>query len=59
MTSWAEVSLLLRKPIVSEQDMLYTVAAAEAGLMYIDQVYNNNNLWHFNRIFLTIMFIIR
>ena len=36
--SWAEVSLLLRKPIVSEQDMLYTVAASEAGLMYIDQV---------------------
>ena len=38
MFSWAEVSLLLRKPIVSEQDMLYTVAASEAGLMYIDQV---------------------
>ena len=36
--SWAEVSLLLRKPIASEQDMLYTVAASEAGLMYIDQM---------------------
>ena len=32
------MSLLLRKPIVSEADMLYTVAASEAGLMYIDQV---------------------
>lgn len=36
--SWAEVSLLLRQPIQSEEEMLYTVAAAEAGLMYADQV---------------------
>jgi hypothetical protein len=35
---WAEVSLLLRKPILQEEDMLYTVAAAEAGLIYTDEV---------------------
>ncbi|KAJ1444019.1 hypothetical protein B484DRAFT_414253 [Ochromonadaceae sp. CCMP2298] len=35
---WAEVGLLLRKPILEEEDMLYTVAAAEAGLMYTDQM---------------------
>jgi hypothetical protein len=32
------VSLLLRKPILQEEDMLYTVAAAEAGLIYTDEV---------------------
>jgi len=32
------VELLLRKPILSEEDMLYTVASAEAGLMYIAEV---------------------
>ena len=35
---WAEISLLLRKPILQEEDMLYTVAAAEAGLMYTEEV---------------------
>lgn len=35
---WAEVSLLLRKPILQEEDMLYTVAAAEAGLIYTEEV---------------------
>jgi hypothetical protein len=28
----------LRKPILQEEDMLYTVAAAEAGLIYTDEV---------------------
>lgn len=37
--SWAEVSLLLRKPIKTEEDMLFTVAAAEAGIIFTDQVY--------------------
>jgi len=35
---WAEVGLLLRKPIENEGDMHYTIAAAEAGLIYTDQV---------------------
>ena len=29
---------MLRKPILQEEDMLYTVAAAEAGLMYTEEV---------------------
>ncbi len=32
------MSLLLRKPILQEEDMLYTVAAAEAGLIYTEEV---------------------
>jgi hypothetical protein len=35
---WAEVSLLLRKPIKNEEDMQYCVAAAEAGIIFTDQV---------------------
>jgi hypothetical protein len=37
-SSWAEVSLLLRKPIKAESDMQYTVAAAEAGIIFIEQM---------------------
>lgn len=36
--SWAEVSFILRKPIKTEEDMMYTVAAAEAGIIFTDQV---------------------
>lgn len=36
--SWAEVSLLLKKPIKSEEDLLYAVASAEAGIIFTDQV---------------------
>lgn len=43
---WAEVSLLLRKPILQEEDMLYTVAAAEAGLIYTDEVRANHAALH-------------
>jgi hypothetical protein len=35
---WGEVNLLLRKKICSEADIQYTVAAAEAGLMFTDQL---------------------
>lgn len=35
---WSEVEFLLRQPIVTEDDMRYTSAAAEAGLMFIDEV---------------------
>ena len=37
-TRWQEVMFLLKKPIQSEGDMIYTIAAAEAGLMFIDEV---------------------
>lgn len=40
--SWAEVSFILRKPIKSEEDMMYTVAAAEAGIIFTDQVRATN-----------------
>ena len=33
---WGEIFFVLKKPILKEQDLLYTVAAAEAGLIYID-----------------------
>lgn len=36
--SWTEVRLLLRKAIQTEEDMLYTAAAAEAGIFFTDQV---------------------
>lgn len=36
--SWTEVSLLLRQPIHTEEDMHYTAAAAEAGILFTDQV---------------------
>lgn len=32
------MSLLLRRPLDTEADMQYTIAATEAGLMYIEQV---------------------
>jgi hypothetical protein len=35
---WTEVSYLLRKPIDSEENMMFTIASAEAGLIFIDQV---------------------
>ncbi len=35
---WAEVSLLLRRPLDTEADMHYTIAATEAGLLYTDQL---------------------
>jgi hypothetical protein len=35
---WGEVDFLLRKRIENEEDILYTAAAAEAGLMFIEQV---------------------
>ncbi|RYH13463.1 hypothetical protein EON65_35615 [archaeon] len=35
---WTEVSLLLRKPIKSEGDMMYTAAAAEAGIIFTEEV---------------------
>ena len=41
---WGEVGLLLRKPIKCEEDMFYTVAAAEAGIIFADQV----NTWYCN-----------
>ena len=35
---WTEVELLLQRPIDKEEDLLYTVAAAEAGMMFTDQL---------------------
>eukprot|EP01035_Chromulina_nebulosa_P021378 gene21378-27695_t len=35
---WGEVDLLLRRPLDSESDMLFTIAAAEAGLIFTDQL---------------------
>ena len=35
---WAEVEFLLRQPILTEDDMLYTATAAEAGLVFTDEV---------------------
>jgi hypothetical protein len=35
---WGEVDFLLRRRIESEEDIEYTTAAAEAGLLFIDQV---------------------
>ena len=35
---WNEVDFLLRKPIVTEQDMQYTLTAAEAGIIFTDQL---------------------
>lgn len=35
---WGEVDFLLRKRIESEEDIGYTTAAAEAGMLFIDQV---------------------
>ena len=32
---WAEVDFLLRRPLQTEEDILYTVAATEAGIPYI------------------------
>ena len=39
-TRWGEVNLLLRKKIDCDEDIQYTVAAAEAGLMFTDQLNN-------------------
>ena len=36
--SWSEVSLLLRRPLLSSDDLVYVRAAADAGLLFIDQV---------------------
>jgi hypothetical protein len=36
---WGEVDFLLRRRIESEEDIEYTTAAAEAGLLFIDQVH--------------------
>jgi len=35
---WSEVELLLQRPIEREEDLLYAVAAAEAGMMFTDQL---------------------
>ena len=35
---WSEVELLLQRPIDKEEDLMYTVAAAEAGMMFTDQL---------------------
>ena len=35
---WTEVELLLQRPIEREEDLLYAVAAAEAGMMFTDQL---------------------
>lgn len=37
---WLEVRFLLRKPIESEADMRFTIAATESGLLFIDQLNN-------------------
>ena len=35
---WSEVNLLLRRKIETDEDLQYTIAAAEAGLMFTDQL---------------------
>jgi hypothetical protein len=37
-SGWSEVELLLQRPIEREDDLVYTVAAAEAGIMFTDQL---------------------
>ena len=39
---WGEVDFLLRKRIESEEDIGYTTTAAEAGMLFIDQVRRGN-----------------
>jgi hypothetical protein len=35
---WSEVNLLLRRKIETDEDLQYTIASAEAGLMFTDQL---------------------
>ena len=35
---WVEVELLLRRPITCDEDIMYTMAASEAGLLFMDQL---------------------
>ena len=42
---WGEVDFLLRKRIESEEDIVYTTAAAEAGMLFIDQVRLLHSPW--------------
>ena len=37
---WSEVTLLLRKRIEKEEDLVYTISAAEAGMAFTEQVKN-------------------
>eukprot|EP00606_Chrysophyceae_sp_TOSAG23-5_P000887 GSChrysophyteH2.ASY1.ANO1.216.1 assembled CDS len=37
-SGWCEVELLLQRPITTDEDLQYTVAAAEAGMMFTDQL---------------------
>ena len=37
-SAWCEVELLLQRPIANDEDLQYTVAAAEAGMMFTDQL---------------------
>ncbi|CAM9704371.1 unnamed protein product [Chrysoparadoxa australica] len=35
---WAEVEFMLREPILTDQDLTYSAAASEAGLIYMDKL---------------------
>ena len=35
---WGEVDFLLRRQVRNEDDIAYTIASAEAGLLFIEQV---------------------
>ena len=43
---WGEVDFLLRKRIESEEDIGYTTTAAEAGMLFIDQVRRISRVSH-------------
>lgn len=38
INKWAEVELLLRRPITCDEDIMYSMAASEAGLLFMEQL---------------------